>query len=114
MATKNATIELWEVIQTEEDKSTASVIMSSSLISRRLRLTKSTTDNKSLSEETREDCNFQLSREEEDWFKKKKDVNVFKEKEKLLKREDKKKLLENLEQDKRLKLEEQKRVNNLK
>ena len=51
----NAPTELWEVIQTEEDKSNASVMMLSLSIFKRSRLTKNTTDNKKSLEETKED-----------------------------------------------------------
>jgi len=60
-------------IQTEDTINNASAMMLNSLTLKRLKLMRHTTDNKRSSEETREDLDYWLFKEEEDCNKKKKE-----------------------------------------
>lgn len=89
-----APIEEWKEIQTMDTKNNATVMMSSLSIFKRSKLMKLIIDKKKKSEETREDWDLWLSKEEDISNKKKKEELDFKEKEKFVKKEDLKRKLD--------------------
>lgn len=84
----------WEEIQTMDTKNNATVMMPSLSTLKRSKLMKLIIDDKKKSEETREDWNSWLSKEEDISNKKKKEELDFKEKENFVKKEDLKKKLD--------------------
>lgn len=113
MAITDVATEKWVAIQTEATRNNASAMTSNSLTLKRSKLTRHTTDNKRSLEETREDSDCWLYREEEDCNKKKREERESEDKEKKPKDEEKSRSSLSSEPDTKLRSEDKRKLNRL-